>query len=66
MSLELRLKHHKWTSAEPIDLVERIGLIGELRELSFKDLAEVFKRLGLGLSVEISNLLNKLDPTQGP
>ncbi len=60
MSLEQRVKAHRWTSVEVIDVMERIELCNELRALPLKQLAEVLKTLDPKVSREISILIEIL------
>lgn len=61
-----RLKTHDWDSVEPFDLLERLKLIQELKDMPMKELAKVLKNLSPELFNKISILLNKLDLIQDP
>lgn len=61
-----RLNTHDWDSIEPFDLLERLKLIQELKDMPMKELAKVLKNLSPELFNKISILLNKLDLIQDP
>lgn len=57
LNLKTRVRLHDWESVERIDLMERLELVRELKDMKMEELAEMFKLVGPRTTVLILELI---------